>query len=109
MSTEPALPTATTIPDLPLTPSELQEFDNMMIELDPDQQLVTKITQRKLSTTVNITIGPGFKTLSRERQNEIAIAMRDGLSQVCSCSPYLKLNTEDGQRLDALEQYLKWQ
>lgn len=108
-TTEPPLPSATTIPDLPLTPSELQEFDDMMLELDPDQQLVTKITQRKLSTTVDITIGPGFKTLSQERQNEIAIAMRDGLGQVCSCIPYLKLNTEDGQRLSTLEQYLQWQ
>lgn len=80
-----------------------------MLELDPDQQLVTKITQWNLSTTVNVTIGPGFIALSQERQNEIAAAMRDGLSQVCSCSPYLKFNTEDGQQLTEIGQYVKWQ
>ncbi|MEM7067109.1 MAG: hypothetical protein AAF572_28595 [Cyanobacteria bacterium P01_B01_bin.77] len=100
--TELPLPVAPASPDLELTPSELQEFDSVMLDLDPDQQLVTSITQWKLSTTVNVTTGPGFKTLSQERQNEITTAMRDGLSQICLCSPYLKFNAENSQPLDEI-------
>ncbi|MBE9069266.1 hypothetical protein IQ260_21725 [Leptolyngbya cf. ectocarpi LEGE 11479] len=107
--TELPLPEAPTSPGLELTPSELQEFDSVMLDLDPEQQLVTNITQWKLSTTVNVTTGPGFKTLSQERQNEIVTGMRDGLSQICSCSPYLKFNTEDSQPLDDINQYIQWQ
>ncbi|MBE9069261.1 hypothetical protein IQ260_21700 [Leptolyngbya cf. ectocarpi LEGE 11479] len=102
-------PGTTASQDVALTPSELQEFDSVMLDLDPDQQLVTKITQWKLSTTVNVTTGPGFKTLSQERQNEIVTAMRDGLSQICSCSPYLKFNTENSQPLDEINQFIQWQ
>lgn len=102
-------PAAPASQELELTPSELQEFDSVMLDLDPDQQLVTNITQWKLSTTVNVTTGPGFKTLSQERQNEIVTAMRNGLSQICSCSPYLKFATEDSQQLDEINQYIQWQ
>lgn len=80
-----------------LAPSELQEFDSIMLELDPDQQLVTSISQWKLSTTVNVTLGPGFKSLSQERQNEVLAGIRGGLGQICSCSPELKFSTGDEQ------------
>ena len=96
---EPLLPDTTDAHTLELTPSELQEFDNIMLDLDPDQQLVTGITQLQLSTTVHITTGPGFTTLSQKRQNEIKTAMGEGLSQICLCSPYLKFNPEDKQPL----------
>lgn len=106
----PSVPaTKTASPNLPLTPSELQEFDSAMLELDPDQQLVTSITQWNLSTTVHVTTGPGFTGLSQERQNEVAIAMRDGLSQVCLCSPRLKFSTESSQKLIEVDQQVQWQ
>lgn len=103
-------PTATTVSqEIALVPSELIEFDTIMLELDPDQQLVTQITQWKLSNTVNITTGPGFNNLSQERQDEFAIGMRNGLGQVCSCSPYLKLYSDSGQPLAEIGQQLQWQ
>ena len=96
---EPPLPDTGDSHTLELTPSELQEFDNIMLDLDPDQQLVTNITQWKLSTTVHITTGPGFTTLSQERQNEIKTGMQEGLGQICLCSPHLKFNPEAAQPL----------
>ncbi|MGD1857923.1 MAG: hypothetical protein ACFB2W_27115 [Leptolyngbyaceae cyanobacterium] len=101
---EPILPAKTVAEDLPLTPSELQEFDSIMLELDPDQQLVNKITQQKLSTIVQVTTGPGFLALAQDRQQEIAVGMQTGLGQVCLCSPHLKFSTEDGQQIIELDQ-----
>ena len=92
---EPPPPAAPEV--LALTPSELQEFDSIMLELDPDQQLVTSISQWKLSTTVNVTLGPGFKSLSQERQSEVLAGIRGGLSQICACSPELKFGFDDEQ------------
>lgn len=80
-----------------------------MLELDPEQQLVTQITQWQLSDTVNITIGPGFHALSQERQNELAVGMRNGLSQICACSPYLKFYSDSGQPVVEIGQELQWQ
>ncbi|MEM7794978.1 MAG: hypothetical protein AAF579_11085 [Cyanobacteria bacterium P01_C01_bin.118] len=114
-SSEPLHPTKTTptatpvSQDVQLAPSELIEFDTIMLELDPEQQLVTQITQWQLSDTVNITIGSGFNALSQERQSELAIGMRDGLSQICSCSPQLKFYSDSGQPIVEIGQELQWQ
>lgn len=100
---------ATASETLKLTPSELQEFDSIMLELDPNQQLVKKLAQKRLSTIVNVTVGPEFDGLSHQRQTDIAIALRNGLSQICLCRPYLKFNTATGQPLAEIDPYLGWQ
>ena len=82
-----------------LTTVELNEFKEVVFELAPDQQVVTKVTQWRDTRIVDVTVGDDFIRLNQTQQEEMAISMRDALSKICSCSPYLRFNTEDGQRI----------
>ena len=88
---------ATPRPDL--TAAELDEFDLVVLELDPQQLLVTKMTQWQDSQVVNVTVGNGFIASNQIQQGEIAISMRDGLAKICQCGPALRFSTEGGQLL----------
>ena len=94
---EPAPKPAT--PKADLTAAELDEFDLVVLELDPQQLLVTKMTQWEDSEVVNVTVGNGFIASNQIQQGEIAIAMRDGLAKICQCGPALRFSTEGGQLL----------
>ena len=82
-----------------LTAAELVKFDNKVVELDPDEKLVTGVSQWEDSTIVSVSVTLGFATMPKIQQGEIAIAMRDGLAKICECRPYLKFETEAGQRV----------
>ncbi|EKU99755.1 hypothetical protein Lepto7375DRAFT_1825 [Leptolyngbya sp. PCC 7375] len=83
-----------------ISSAELVEFDDTVLELDPEQTLVTKIEQADGSDlVVDVTVGNGFILVDQTQQGEVAIAMRDRLANICECSPYLKFETEGGQRL----------
>lgn len=90
---------ATPEPKPTLTAAELREFDDVVLELDPGQTLVTGVTQWEDSEIVDVTVGAGFIAVDQTQQGEVAIAMRDRLANICECSPYLKFETEGGQRL----------
>ena len=86
-------------PEPELTAAELAEFDKVLLNLDPTQRMVTEITQYQDSEILNITVGNDFIRINQIQQGEAAIAMRDALSKICECTPYLKFNTDGGQRL----------
>lgn len=103
-------PTAKTGPDAVEKPSEgpagritnkeLIEFDDEVFELDPDEKLVAAVALAPGSDlTVDVTITLGLAAAPQVTQGEVAISMRDALSKICECSPYLRFNTENGQRI----------
>ncbi|MEO1390220.1 MAG: hypothetical protein AAFV85_23045 [Cyanobacteria bacterium J06634_6] len=81
-----------------ITNAELVEFDNKVLELDPDEKLITGVTQAN-DLVVDVAITAGFSVMPDVQQGEVAIAMRDALTKICECSPYLKFETEGGQRI----------
>ncbi len=82
-----------------LTESELTEFDNAIVEFDPDKRLITSVTQWKDSVLVNVSVTQEFTELTRAEKGEIATTLRNELATVCECSPYLYFNTESGQHI----------
>ena len=112
-SSEPTQPTAAVKPARPaktveaapekkssdLTSEELSEFDLIVLDLDPEQVLVSGMSQWEDSEIVNVTVASGFIAAPQIQQGEIAISMRDGLAKVCECSPSLRFQPEGGQRL----------
>lgn len=81
-----------------ITAAELAEFDNAASKLDPDEKLITGVVAAN-DLVVDVSVSQGFVVMTETQQGEVAIAMRDALSKICECSPYLKFQTAAGQRI----------
>ena len=88
-----------TLPRYMLTKSELAKFGKKLIEIDPDQRLITSVSQLKGSVLVNVSVTQEFKELTRAERGEMAITLRDELASVCECAPYLYLDAESGEHV----------
>ncbi|MEM1256813.1 MAG: hypothetical protein AAGI69_30660 [Cyanobacteria bacterium P01_H01_bin.21] len=93
---------ATDTPEKPqpaLTAAELNEFEEVVLDMDPDQRMVTKVAQWQSTRIVDVTVGDNFISMNQTQQGEMVVSMRSDLSKICKCSPYLRFNTEGGQRI----------
>ena len=86
-------------PQPALTAAELNEFEEVVLELDPDKRMVTKVNQWRDTRIVDVTVGDDFIRMNQAQQGEMVTSMRDDLSKICQCSPYLRFSTKDGQRI----------